>query len=66
MLTDLQKKTAQAIVQIFETSRVLGNYGQVTLLRGDTGHLTYGKAQTTLGSGNLALLAGQWQPRPAD
>ncbi len=33
MLTDLQKKTAQAIVQIFETSRVLGNYGQVTLLR---------------------------------
>lgn len=56
MLTDTQKKTAQAIVQIFETGRVEGDYGAVTLLAGDTGHLTYGKAQTTLASGNLALL----------
>lgn len=56
MLTETQKKTAQAIVQIFETSRVTGDYGAVTLLKGDTGHLTYGKAQTTLASGNLALL----------
>lgn len=56
MLTELQKKTVQAIVQIFETGRVAGDYGAVTLLAGDTGHLTYGKAQTTLASGNLALL----------
>lgn len=56
MLTDTQKQTAQAIVQIFETGRVEGDYGAVTLLAGDTGHLTYGKAQTTLASGNLALL----------
>lgn len=56
MLTDLQKQSAQAIVNIFETGRVLGEYGQVTLLAGDTGHLTYGRAQTTLASGNLALL----------
>jgi chitosanase len=55
-LTDTQKRTAQAIVNIFETGHALGNYGQVTLLRGDTGHLTYGRAQTTLASGNLALL----------
>ena len=56
MLTSLQKATAEAIVNIFETGRVTGEYGQVTLLAGDTGHLTYGKAQTTLASGNLELL----------
>lgn len=52
-LTALQKAAAQAIVQIFETGSVLGDYGAVTVLAGDTGHLTYGKAQTTLASGNL-------------
>ncbi len=56
MLTDLQKRTAQAIVNIFETGRVLGDYGKVTLLPGDAGHLTYGRSQTTLASGNLCLL----------
>jgi chitosanase len=56
MLTDLQKCTAQAIVNIFETSQVRGDYGKVTLLPRDTGHLTYGRSQTTLASGNLYLL----------
>ena len=56
MLTDLQRRAAQAIITIFETGHVRGRYDQVTLLPGDTGHLTYGKAQTTLGSGNLHLL----------
>ncbi|MBI5408812.1 MAG: chitosanase [Nitrospirae bacterium] len=56
MLTPLQKKTSQAIVNIFETGRPLGDYGSVTVIKGDTGHLTYGRSQTTLGSGNLALL----------
>ena len=56
MLDDLQKKTAMAIVNIFETGRVLGDYGKVTLLPGDPGHLTYGRSQTTLTSGNLFLL----------
>jgi len=55
-LTKTQKLTAQAIVNVFETGRVLGDYGKVTLLPGDPGHLTYGRAQTTLASGNLALL----------
>ena len=55
-LTKLQKLSAQAIVQIFETGSVQGDYGAVTVLPGDTGHLTYGKAQTTLGSGNLYFL----------
>jgi chitosanase len=56
MLSDLQKKAAQAIVNIFETGKALGDYGRVTLLPGDSGHLTYGRAQTTLASGNLHLL----------
>jgi chitosanase len=56
MISTLQKQTAQAIVNIFETGRVLGDYGNVTLLAGDTGHLTYGRSQTTLTSGNLLLL----------
>jgi len=53
MLTTTQKKAAQSILNIFETSEVLGDYGKVTLISGDTGHLTFGRSQTTLGSGNL-------------
>ena len=56
MLTNTQKKAIQAIVNIFETGRPQGEYGQVTLLAGDSGHLTYGRSQTTLASGNLHLL----------
>ena len=56
MLNELQKETAKAIVNIFETGSARGDYARVTLLTGDSGHLTYGRAQTTLGSGNLHLL----------
>lgn len=56
MLSELQKKAAQAIVNVFETGRAQGEYGKVTLLSGDSGHLTYGRSQTTLASGNLFLL----------
>ena len=56
VLTDIQKRTAQAIVNIFETGRALGDYGKVTLMPGDPGHLTFGRSQTTLASGNLHLL----------
>lgn len=56
MLSDIQKEAAKAIVNIFETGRPRGDYARVTLLAGDSGHLTYGRAQTTLGSGNLYLL----------
>jgi chitosanase len=51
-----QISTAKAIVNIFETGVVLGDYGDVTVIAGDTGHLTFGRSQTTLGSGNLADL----------
>ena len=56
MISSLQKLTTQAIINIFETSRIHGDYGRVTLLEHDTGHLTYGRSQTTLASGNLYVL----------
>ncbi|HEV2426368.1 MAG TPA: peptidoglycan-binding protein [Terriglobia bacterium] len=64
MLTDLQKRTAQAIVNIFETGSARGHYGSVTLIPGDTGHLTYGRSQTTLGSGNLHRLIKSYCAAP--
>jgi len=59
-MTPTQVRTAQAIVNLFETGEVLGRYGQVTVLPGDPGRLTYGRSQTTLGSGNLKLLLAQY------
>jgi chitosanase len=55
-MNDLQKHTAKAIINIFETGRVRGRYVAVTVLKGDTGHLSYGRSQATLGSGSLYLL----------
>jgi chitosanase len=49
----IQKRIAEAIFNIFETSAVRGKYGEVTLIPGDTGHLTFAHSQTTLGSRNL-------------
>jgi chitosanase len=53
LLSDLQKKAAAAIVNVFETGRVLGDYAAVSVLPGDTGHLSYGRSQVTLAGGNL-------------
>ncbi|MGB4205992.1 MAG: peptidoglycan-binding protein [Bacteroidales bacterium] len=64
MVTQTQKDTAQAIVNIFETNSVLGDYGMVTLLAGDSGHLTFGRSQTTLGSGNLFKLIRDYCNKP--
>jgi chitosanase len=55
-ITATQARSIRAIVNLFETSHVLGDYSQVTVIRGDTGHLTFGRSQTTLGSGNLHRL----------
>jgi chitosanase len=63
-ITNTQARTIQAIVNLFETSQVLGNYGQVTLLTGDTGHLTFGRSQTTLGSGGLHDLVERYCGNP--
>lgn len=64
LLTATQRRTAQAIVNIFETGSVRGDYGQVTLIPGDTGELTYGRSQTTLASGNLFELLAAYCQRP--
>jgi chitosanase len=63
-LTGRQRQTAQAIINLFETSEVLGNYSQVTIIAKDTGHLTFGRSQTTLGSGNLSLLLQRYCANP--
>jgi chitosanase len=63
-ITATQRRTAEAIINLFETSEVLGQYGQVTLIPGDTGRLTFGRSQTTLGSGNLARLVKQYVANP--
>lgn len=58
------KKVAEAIVNIFETGSAVGNYSAVTLIPHDSGHLTYGRSQTTLGSGNLYLLVDEYCRKP--
>lgn len=63
-VTATQAAVAKAIVNLFETGEVLGQYGKVTLIPGDTGHLTFGRSQTTLGSGNLAKLLQQYCANP--
>jgi chitosanase len=63
-LEPLQKRAAQAIVNIFETGDVRGRYGQVTLIPGDSGHLTFGRSQTTLASGNLGRLVATYCGTP--
>ena len=63
-LTALQKKTARAIVNIFETGRVMGNYGAVVVIAGDTGHLSYGRSQATLTSGGLFTLLSDYCASP--
>jgi len=57
-LTDVQKATVKAITSIHETDQISSpkGYANVTLLAGDSGHLTFGLCQTTLSSGNLYLL----------
>jgi chitosanase len=56
VVSDLQKRTAQAIINVFETGRPRGDYASVVFHPQDPGQLTYGRSQTTLASGNLALL----------
>jgi len=55
-LTDLHKRTIQAIVNVFETGTPVGDYRCISILPGDPGHLTYGRSQASLASGNLARL----------
>src|SRR5947209_8378474 len=56
IMNDLQKNTAKAIVNVFETGKVRGRYNAIAVLKGDSGHLSYGRSQAALGSGSLYLL----------
>lgn len=64
MLTQTEKATAQAIVNLFETDAVRGRPGLVSVIPGDTGHLSFGRSQTTLGSGNLPRLLARYCAHP--
>jgi chitosanase len=55
-MDELQQRTARAIVNVFETGRIRGNYSAIAVLKGDSGHLSYGRSQATLGSGSLFSL----------
>lgn len=64
MLSDLQKRAIHAIVNVFETGRVTGDYSRVTCAENDPGRLTYGRSQVTLASGSLARLVHDYCAEP--
>jgi chitosanase len=55
-VNELQQNTVRAIVNVFETGRIAGNYAGIAVLKGDSGHLSYGRSQAALGSGVLFQL----------
>jgi chitosanase len=63
-MNELQQTTARAIVNVFETGRILGNYAGLAVLKGDSGHLSYGRSQAALGSGVLYELLDAYCQRP--
>lgn len=63
-MNELQQKTAQAIVNIFETGKIRGDYAAITVLKGDRGHLSYGRSQASLGSGALFRLLQSYCSQP--
>jgi len=63
-ISELQQKTARAIVNVFETGRIRGDYSAIAVLKGDSGHLSYGRSQATLGSGSLFKLLTQYCQAP--
>jgi len=65
MLTELQKRTIQAIVNIFETGQPAGDFARVTVAPSDPGRLSFGRSQASLASGNLFRLAGEYCADPA-
>jgi chitosanase len=63
-MNDLQNLTCGAIVNVFETGRVRGDYGAIAVLRGDSGHLSYGRSQAALGAGTLFRLLDLYCRQP--
>jgi len=63
-MNEQQQNIARAIVNVFETGRIRGNYSAVAVLKGDSGHLSYGRSQSTLGSGSLLGLLEAYCAQP--
>jgi chitosanase len=64
-MNELQQTTARAIVNVFETGRIRGNYAEIAVLKGDSGHLSYGRSQAALGSGVLYELLDAYCQKPS-
>ena len=65
-MDDLQKQICNALVNIFEGGRPTGNYAAVGGLRNDKGHLSYGRSQVSLMSGNLYLVIRSYCAAPGN
>jgi hypothetical protein len=63
-MNELQKETARAILNVFETGRVRGDYSGIAVIKGDSGHLSYGRSQAALGSGTLFELINEYCAQP--
>jgi chitosanase len=59
-----QKEACRAVVNVFETGRIRGDYSAITVIKGDKGHLSYGRSQVSLGSGNLFNLLDLYCGQP--
>jgi chitosanase len=60
----IQTATAVAIVNVFETGSARGQYGGIAIMKGDNGHLSYGRSQASLGSGTLFDLLTDYCSQP--
>jgi len=63
-MTETQKRTAWAIVNVFETGTLAGRYGAIARSDGDPGRLTYGRSQASLASGALYRLLDSYCEAP--
>jgi chitosanase len=64
MITSRQKRTAQAIVSVFENGTARLGCGTVTCAKGDAGGLSYGRFQITTRSGGLFRLIRDYCETP--
>jgi chitosanase len=63
-MTDLQIGAANAIINVYETGAPRARYDTVTVMKGDTGHLSYGRCQASLTSGSLFQLLHAYCSKP--
>jgi len=63
-ITHLHKRTAQAVINIFETGTAQGDYGRVVHAKHDSGQLSYGRSQATLAGGGLYTLIKKYCETP--